>query len=192
MTRIGIILGTTRPNRIGEQVGIWVHNSASRRDDAEFDLIDLRDHPLPHLDEPLPPSLGKYHHAHTKAWADRIARFDGYVMVTPEYNQSTSGVLKNAIDFLNAEWTNKAVGLVSYGGAGGIAAAGQLRQICGQLGMADVSTQVALMLHNDFENFKEFTPSVPADTTLGHMLNQVVAWSNALAPLRNVSKSNVA
>ncbi|MER6163288.1 NAD(P)H-dependent oxidoreductase [Streptomyces violaceorubidus] len=100
MTRIGIILGSTRPNRNGEQVAGWVHDAASRRTDAEFELIDLRDHPLPHLDEPLGAMHGHDQHAHTRAWAARIASFDGFVMVTPEYNRSTSGVLKNALDYL--------------------------------------------------------------------------------------------
>src|SRR5258708_476393 len=119
MTRIGIILGSTRPNRNGEQVANWVYDNASRRDDAEFELVDLRDYPLPHLDEPLPPSMGQYHNEHTRQWADKIASFDGFVIVTPEYNHGTSGVLKNAIDYLYAEWNNKAVGFVSYGAVGG-------------------------------------------------------------------------
>src|SRR5260370_10460802 len=91
MTRIGIILGSTRPNRNGEQVARWVYDIASRRDDAEFELVDLRDYPLPHLDEPLPPSMRQYHNQHTRQWADKIASFDGFVIVTPEYNHSTSG-----------------------------------------------------------------------------------------------------
>jgi len=123
MTKIGIILGSTRPNRNGEQVANWVLDHATRRDDAEFELIDLRDYPLPHLDEPMPPSMGQYQHDHTKQWATKIASFDGFVIVTPEYNHGTSGVLKNAIDYLYAEWNNKAVGFVSYGGAGGARAA---------------------------------------------------------------------
>ena len=92
---------------------------ASRRHDADFELLDLRDYPLPHLDEPLPPSFGQYQNEHTKQWAAKIASFDGFVIVTPEYNHGTSGVLKNAIDYLYAEWNNKAVGFVSYGGTGG-------------------------------------------------------------------------
>ena len=126
MTRIGIILGSTRPNRNGEQVAKWVYDVASRRGDAEFELVDLRDYPLPHLDEPLPPSMGQYHNEHTRQWADKIASFDGFVIVTPEYNHSTSGVLKNAIDYLYAEWNNKAVGFVSYGAVGGARAAEHL------------------------------------------------------------------
>jgi len=92
---------------------------ASRRGDAYFEPLDLRDYPLPHLDEPLPPSFGQYQNEHTRQWAAKIASFDGFVIVTPEYNHGTSGVLKNAIGYLYAEWNNKAVGFVSYGGAGG-------------------------------------------------------------------------
>jgi NAD(P)H-dependent FMN reductase len=184
MTRIGIILGSTRPNRNGEQVAKWVYDIASRRSDAEYELVDLRDYPLPHLDEPLPPSMGQYQNEHTKAWADKIASFDGFVIVTPEYNHSTSGVLKNAIDYLYAEWNNKAVGFVSYGGVGGARAAEHLRLVAGELQMADVRQQVALSLLTEFENFSVFKPGDYNRAALDTLLDQVVAWSNALAPLR--------
>jgi NAD(P)H-dependent FMN reductase len=184
VTQIGIILGSTRPNRNGEQVAKWVLEVASARDDAEFELVDLRDYPLPHLDEPLPPSLGQYANDHTKQWAAKIASFDGFVIVTPEYNHGTSGVLKNAIDFLYAEWNNKAVGFVSYGAAGGARAAEHLRLVAGELQMADVRQQVVLSLITEFENFSVFKPgnyNLKAVTT---MIDQVVAWSTALASLR--------
>jgi NAD(P)H-dependent FMN reductase len=184
MTRIGIILGSTRPNRNGEQVAKWVYDIASRRDDAEFELVDLRDYPLPHLDEPLPPSMGQYQNEHTRQWADKIASFDGFVIVTPEYNHSTSGVLKNAIDYLYAEWNNKAVGFVSYGGVGGARAAEHLRLVAGELQMADVRQQVALSLLTEFENFSVFKPGDYNLAALDTLLDQVVAWSTALAPLR--------
>ena len=184
MTRIGIILGSTRPNRNGEQVAKWVYDVASRRSDAEFELVDLRDYPLPHLDEPLPPSMGQYRNDHTRQWANKIASFDGFVIVTPEYNHSTSGVLKNAIDYLYAEWNNKAVGFVSYGAVGGARAAEHLRLIAGELQMADVRQQVALSLLTDFENFSQFKPSAYHVAALDTLLDQVVAWTTALAPLR--------
>jgi len=184
MTRIGIILGSTRPNRNGEQVAKWVYDIASRRSDAEYELVDLRDYPLPHLDEPVPPSMGQYQNEHTKAWAGKIASFDGFVIVTPEYNHSTSGVLKNAIDYLYAEWNNKAVGFVSYGGVGGARAAEHLRLVAGELQMADVRQQVALSLLTEFENFSVFKPGDYNRAALDTLLDQVVAWSNALAPLR--------
>jgi NAD(P)H-dependent FMN reductase len=184
MPRIGIILGSTRPGRNGEQVARWVLEIASARDDAEYELVDLLDYPLPHLDEPIPPSLGQYQNEHTKAWADKIDSFDGYVMVTPEYNHSTSGVLKNAIDYLFGEWANKAVGFVSYGGAGGARAVEHLRLVAGELQMADVRQQVALSLITEFENFSVFKPGDYNLAALNTMLDQVVAWSTALAPLR--------
>jgi NAD(P)H-dependent FMN reductase len=184
MSRIGIILGSTRPNRNGEQVARWVYEIASRRGDAEFELVDLRDYPLPHLDEPLPPSMGQYQNEHTRQWADKIASFDGFVFVTPEYNHSTSGVLKNAIDYLYTEWNNKAAGFVSYGGAGGARAAEHLRLVAGELQMADVRQQVTLSLLTEFENFSVFKPGDYSRAALETLLDQVIAWSTALAPLR--------
>jgi len=191
MTRIGIILGSTRPNRNGEQVARWVYEIAARRDDAEFELVDLRDYPLPHLDEPLPPSMGQYQNEHTRQWADKIASFDGFVFVTPEYNHSTSGVLKNAIDYLYAEWNNKAAGFVSYGGVGGARAAEHLRLIAGELQMADVRQQVALSLLTEFENFSVFKPNAYNLAALETLLDQVIAWSVALAPLRQPAPAAV-
>ena len=184
MTRIGIILGSTRPGRNGEQVAKWVYDLASRRSDAEFELVDLADYPLPHLDEPLPPSVGRYHNDHTKQWATKIGSFDGFVIVTPEYNHGTSGVLKNALDFLYAEWNNKAVGFVSYGGTGGARAVEHLRLVAGELQMADVRQQVTLSLVTEFENYSTFKPGDYNLAALSTMLDQVVAWSTALAPLR--------
>ena len=189
MIRIGIILGSTRPNRNGDQVARWVLDIASRRDDAAFELVDLRDYPLPHLDEPLPPSLGQYQQDHTRQWAARVASFDGFVIVTPEYNHGTSGVLKNALDFLYAEWNNKAVGFVAYGNVGGARAVEHLRLVAAELQMADVRQQVSLSLLTEFENYSTFKPgdyNVPALHTL---LDQVVAWSTALAPLRSTRRS---
>jgi NAD(P)H-dependent FMN reductase len=187
MIRIGIILGSTRPNRSGEQVATWVYDLASRRSDAKFELIDLRDYPLPQLDEPLPPSMGQYQNEHTKQWAATIASFDGFIMVTPEYNHSTSAVLKNALDYLYAEWNNKAAGFVSYGLAGGVRAAEHLRLACAELQIADVRQQVTLSLLTEFENYTIFKPGDHNAAWLDTLIDQVIAWSTALAPLRTAS-----
>lgn len=184
MTRIGIIVGSTRPGRNAEQVARWVLEVAQQRADAEFVLVDLADFPLPLLDEPMPPAMATYQHDHTKVWSQAIASFDGFVMITPEYNHSTSGVLKNALDYLYVEWNNKAVGFVSYGGSGGVRAVEHLRGIVGELQMADVRAQVALSLRTDFEDYRTFTPGDHHVPTVNAMLDQVIAWSGALAPLR--------
>ncbi|MEV4581551.1 NAD(P)H-dependent oxidoreductase [Nonomuraea jabiensis] len=184
MTRIGIIVGSSRPNRNSAQVAHWVLERASHRGDSTFELIDLCDFPLPHFDEPFPPAFGQYQNEHTRRWASTIAAFDGFVIVTPEYNHSIPGVLKNAIDYLYAEWADKAVGFVSYGVAGGARAVEHLRTIAGNLNLADVRQQVTLHLMTEFEDFTVFKPGDYNLEALDTMLGQVVAWSAALAPLR--------
>ena len=185
MTRVAIILGSTRPGRRGEPVARWVHELASKRGDAEYELVDIADYALPHLDEPLPASLYQYANDHTKRWSETIASFDAYVFVTPEYNHSTSASLKNAIDYLYREWNNKAAGFVSYGGgASGTRAVEQLRLVMGELQVADVRAQVAFSVRQDFENFVVFAPRPEHEEALSTMLDQVVAWGTALKSVR--------
>lgn len=185
MIRIAIIIGSTRPGRNGEAVARWVYDIAKRRNDAEYELVDIATFNLPLYDELIPPAMGQqYSKPHTKAWSEKVASFDGYVFVTPEYNHATSGALKNAIDFLYHEWTNKAAGFVGYGSLGGARAVENLRLIMGELQVADVRAQVALSLQHDFENYSVFKPSPHHEATVNSMLDQVVAWSGALQPLR--------
>lgn len=183
MERFAVILGSTRPNRRGEPVARWVLEISSQREDAEFELVDLRDYPLPHLDEPLPPRLRQYQNEHTKEWSETIASFDGFVVA--EYNSGAAGVLKNALDYLFEEWRNKAIGFVSYGSMGGARAVQQLRLVAGELEMADVREQVALSLFTDFDGDGSFTPNEHHIGALTTMLDQVISWSAALACLRD-------
>ena len=184
MTKIAIILGSTRPGRKSEAVGKWVLEHARKHMDAQFELVDLKEVNLPLLDEPLPPSRGQYTQPHTLAWSKTIASFDGYIFVTPEYNHSTSAVLKNAIDYLFREWNNKAAGFVGYGSAGGARAIEHLRAIMAELMVATVRQQVSLSLQHDFENYTIFKPGPQHEGQLKTLLDQVVAWSNALKALR--------
>lgn len=190
--RVGIILGSTRPNRIGEAVAQWVHGVAAARGDADYQLVDIRDFDLPLLDEPVPPSRGKYSQPHTKRWAATIDAFDAFVFVTPEYNHSTSGALKNAIDFLYKEWNNKAAGFVSYGSAGGVRAVEHLRLIMAELQIADVRAQVTLSLFTDFENYSTFKPGPQHGQSVKQMLDQVLAWGTALQTMRRGQPSAAA
>ncbi len=184
MVNIAIIIGSSRPNRVGEAVGKWVYQVASRRHDARFELVDIKAFNLPLLDEPIPPSLGQYSKPHTKAWAEKINSFDGFVFVTPEYNHGISAALKNALDFLYREWNNKAAGFVGYGSAGGARSVESLRLVMAELQIADVRNQVMLSLYTDFENFTTFKPDPRNETSLNKMLDQLIAWSNALLSVR--------
>ncbi|MET7329426.1 NAD(P)H-dependent oxidoreductase [Nonomuraea sp. NPDC005650] len=184
MIKVGIIVGSTRPGRNGEAVGRWVHDLAAKRGDAEYELVDAKDYDLRQLDEPQHPAAGNYEHEHTKQWAAKIASFDAFVFVTPEYNHSIPGSLKNAVDFLYAEWTNKAAGFVGYGVGGAVQAVGHLRDVLSNVGVATVQQQVTLSLFTDFENMTDFKPAAVHEDKLGALLDQVLAWGGALRPLR--------
>jgi NAD(P)H-dependent FMN reductase len=184
MLRIGIIMGSTRPQRNNEAVAKWVYELARKRSDAEFELVDIADFNLPLLDEPVPPSMGRYAQEHTKRWAEKVGSFDAYVFVTPEYNHGISGALKNAIDFVYAEWNNKAAGFVSYGSAGGARAVEHLRLVMAELMVADVRAQVMLSLFTDFEEMSRFKPDPRHEKSLNTVFDQVIAWGGALKGLR--------
>ncbi len=187
MLNLAIIIGSTRPNRVGEDVGRWAYQVAQSqgRSDVKFELVDVADFNLPLLDEPLPPSQGNYAKEHTKRWAQKIASFDGFVFVTAEYNHSIPGALKNAIDFLFAQWNNKAAGFVGYGSAGGVRSVEHLRLVMAEVQVATVRNQVMLSLHDDFEQFTTFKPREFHQEALGQLLDQLVAWSGVLKSLRS-------
>ncbi|WP_410814142.1 NADPH-dependent FMN reductase [Micromonospora sp. 067-2] len=186
MIRIAIIIGSTRPGRVAPLVADWVRKIAADRVDASFDIVDLADHPLPHFDEPTPPIFDRYEQPHTQAWAATVAAYDGYIFVTPEYNHSTTGVLKNSIDYLYAEWNDKVAGFVSYGVDGGSRATEHLRLIAGELKLADVRSQVTLTLGRDITD-GQVRPSGRQPDKLRMMLDELVAWGGALRTLRATS-----
>jgi NAD(P)H-dependent FMN reductase len=197
MTRIALIVGSTRPGRRGEAVAQWVNEVAGRHSavtagDVVVELIDLVDYDLPLLDEPVPALFGVHSKSHTQRWAATIGSFDGFVFITPEYNHSVPAALKNAIDYLHAEWSDKAAGFVSYGVHGGVRAVEHLRLTMAELKVVDVRSQVVLPLFTDFEFTDPNDPMSPAvvapspqqEPTLLEMLDEIIAWSGALKPLR--------
>ena len=184
MIRIGIIVGSTRPGRKAEAVARWIHAQGSRRGDAVLEVVDLKEYGLPLLDEPVPAMAGEYAHPHTLVWAAAVASYDAYVFVTPEYNHSTSAALKNAVDFLYAEWNDKAAGFVSYGVDGGLRAVEQLRLVMSELRVATVRPQVALSFPHDYRDWNELAPSEGQAEVLSGMLDDLVAWGGALRSVR--------
>lgn len=181
---VAIVSGSTRPGRKSEAVSNWVHGIAAGRDDATFEIVDLCDHDLPLLDEPVPPMAGRYANPHTQKWAATITGYDAFVFVTPEYNHSTSAALKNALDYLFAEWNDKAAGFVGYGVQGGIRAAEQPRLVAAELKIATVRSSVSLVFGQDFEGFTDFAPRKSQQPALAGMLDEVIGWGRALRGLR--------
>lgn len=141
-----VIIGSVRPHRIGPDVAGWVAGIGRATVPATFELVDLRDWPLPMDNEPGIPAQGHYEQPITKAWSAKISGGDGYVFVTPQYNWSFPAPLKNAIDHLYAEWRGKPAAIVSYGGHGGGKCAAQLHQVLSGLKMRLAETMPALTL----------------------------------------------
>jgi len=184
-TRVAVLAGSTRPGRRARAVAEWI--CADAPDDLDLVLVDLAEAGPPMLAEPAPAAFGGYTLEHTKAWAELIASFDAYVLVSPEYNHSTTAVLKNALDHLYAEWRNKAVGFAGYGTEGGIRAVEHLRLITAELGMAGVGPQVALGIFDDFDDQGRCAPRPRQVEARRRMLAGLAQWSRALCPLRETA-----
>jgi len=176
--RIGIILGSTRQGRVSPQVGEWVKTIADRRGDAHYEIVDIADYKLPFLGttDEADPAIAR--------WNEKLHSLDGFVFIVQEYNHSITGALKNALDLAREAWNNKAAGIVSYGSTGGARAAEHLRGILAELMIADVRTHPTLSLFTDFENMTVFKPAEHHQKNVSDMLDQLIAWSGALKPLR--------
>jgi NAD(P)H-dependent FMN reductase len=141
--KIGIIVSTIREGRFGDTAAQWIYSIASKRTNLAFEIVDLRDYPLPiyGATDPASPD-GEAHVATAARWAQKIAELDGYLFVTAEYNHSISGVLKNVLDYPYEEFNKKPAAFVRYGGVGGARAVEHLRLICIELQLAPTRTAV--------------------------------------------------
>ncbi|SDB89555.1 NAD(P)H-dependent FMN reductase [Pelagirhabdus alkalitolerans] len=184
MLNIGVILGSVREGRNGEAVAKWMVDFAQKRNDANYELVDLADYPLPLLGAPIEKDQEEKVGETIQAWKDKIASFDGFIIVAPEYNHAVGGALKNALDYLNPELNDKAAGFVGYGSLGGVRAHENLRLILGELQVADVRTAVTFSLMTDFENFSVFKPADYHENNANDMLDQLLKWSGALKAIR--------
>ena len=189
--KIAVVVGSTRPGRKGRMVAEWVLARAEDRPGARYELVDLLDFPLPLLDEPMSAKAagaGGYTHDHTNAWAAKVAEYDGFVFVTPEYNHSLSGALKNALDFLYEEWTNKAAAVVTYGAAGGVRAAEHLRGILSELQVAHVQQQLGFSAFTDFVDYRTPEAKLAPTDIQKHfaetMCTQLETWAGAFRSVR--------
>ncbi len=182
--RIAVVVASTRPSRVGPEVARWVFDIAGAREDAVYELLDLADVGLPLLDEPEPASSGHYTREHTRRWSRTVSGYDGFLFVTPEYNRGIPAALKNALDFLYAEWNVKAAGIVCYGSSGGLRAAEQLKQVLGELQIATVRGQVSISIYDDMADFSRMTPRDFQAGNLATTLTQLTAWATALRGVR--------
>jgi NAD(P)H-dependent FMN reductase len=181
-----IIAASTRPGRRGIAVARWIEQQARQHGGFEVELVDLADVGLPVLDEPNHPRLRRYLHQHTKDWSATVDRADAYVFVTPEYNHSFPAALKNALDYLSAEWADKPAGLVSYGGiSAGLRAATALKPVLSALRIVPVVEAVSVPFFAQFLNDEdEFVPNAELEAGGKAMLDELARLTPALKGLR--------
>jgi len=185
--KIGIIISSTRAARVGEQAARYVESVAKKRTDLAFEIVDLRDYPMPFFDEIASNAYVPSSNAVARAWQEKIASLDGFIFVTAEYNNSITAALKNALDYAYPEWNRKAAAFFSYGSAGGARAVQHLRDICVELQMAPVRQSVLIMGKDFYPIMNGERQVKDLDQLEGQvdaMLDQLSWWTGALKRAR--------
>jgi NAD(P)H-dependent FMN reductase len=186
--KIGIIIGTTRQGRFGDKPARWFHALAARRDDMDYEIVDLRDYPLPLFDEPTSPAWGAPTNEVAQRWGRKMAEMDGYVFITAEYNHGIAGALKNAIDHAYKEFNRKPASFVGYGGVGGARAVEQLRLVCVEVQIAPLRNAVHIggtELMGMLQGGKTFADYPYLDQSVGPVLDELSWWTHSLKAARD-------
>lgn len=186
--KIGIIVGSTRANRFADQPAEWIAKIAAEHADLDFEILDLRDYPLPFYEEATSLAWAPAKNPVALRWQDKVRSLDGFVVIAAEYNHGPTAVLKNAFDYAFSEWNNKPVAFVGYGGAGAVRAVEQLRQVAIEVQMAPIRNAVHILLPDfvavlqqgrKLEEFEHLNQSADA------MLAQLSWWAHALKSARD-------
>jgi len=190
MTVISVIVGSTRPGRFSEKPARWIFQQLKNRAGVEAQLLDLKDFPMPFFDQPVPPAMpGRppYENSVVRRWTSAIARSDGFIFVTPEYNYGPPAVLKNAIDWVYPEWNRKAAAFVSYGGAAGARSVQQLRETAIELQLAPVRSSVhipAATLWAHFQGGDVDAGLAALEAPAKAMIDDLLWWTTVLKTAR--------
>lgn len=188
--KIAIILSTARAARFGHKAGEWIFHIAKQRSDLEFELVDLRDHPLPFFDEIASNAWVPTQNAEGVRWQKKVAQYDGYIFVTAEYNHGVPAVLKNALDYAYPEWNKKPAAFVGYGAIGAARAIEQLRLITIELQMAPTRSAVHLAGGDFMAALREGKPISEfayLKPTAEALLDELAWWTNALKTAREAT-----
>jgi NAD(P)H-dependent FMN reductase len=191
MPKLDVILVSTRPGRAGEPIADWFVARANAHDGFDVELVDLAEVGLPLVDEPNHPRLRRYTHQHTRDWSARVDAADAFVMVMPEYNHGFTAPLKNALDYLHAEWQHEPVGVVSYGGvAAGTRAVQMLKPVLVVLRMLPVVESVNIPFHTQFlDEEGRLMPNETMELAADAMLDELVASEAVLRARREAVRA---
>lgn len=185
--RLGVVVGSTRPGRVGAAVAAWFADMARAHGAFEVEVVDLAEINLPMLDEPNHPRMRKYTKEHTHRWSATVESLDAFAFVTPEYNYAMAPALLNAIDYLFTEWNYKPVGFVSYGGvSGGTRSVQMAKQVVTTVKMMPMSEGVFIpFVRQSITDDGRFEPDDPVTASARALLDELVRWEGALRSLRS-------
>jgi NAD(P)H-dependent FMN reductase len=185
--RIGIVISTTRQGRFGDKAAAWIRDIAANRSDMAFEVVDLRDYPLPFFDEPMSPAWVTPKNEVALRWAKKIAQLDGFIFVAAEYNHGVPAVLKNALDYAYKEFNRKPAAYVGYGGVGAARSIEHLRLINIELQMAPTRSSVHIGGADFIGMFlegKTFADMPHLEPKAREMLDELAWWVQALKVAR--------
>ena len=177
---IGIIISTTRPGRFADIPTDWLFNIAKERIDADFEIVDLRDYPMPFFEERMPLHQAPPQNEVALRWGKKIASLDGYIFVTAEYNHSIPAVLKNALDYLYSEIQRKPAAFLGYGGTGAARAIGDLGQILAAVSLKHAVHIGMVEMIGMLREGKSMADYPYLDDYARRMLDEIVWWANTL------------
>lgn len=184
MIHLHIVICSTRKARSGPSIARWITSLAEADGRFAVELVDLAEIDLPLFDEPHHPRLGTYEHEHTKRWSAIVSRADAFVFVTPEYNHAAPASIKNAIDYLNAEWRHKPVGFVCYGGvSAGTRAVASLKPVVSNLKMLPVAETVAIPFFDKLIDADgTFRASAGLEASTKPMFDGIAFYADTIGP----------
>ncbi|WP_210529392.1 NADPH-dependent FMN reductase [Rubellimicrobium arenae] len=184
--KLKIVVGSTRPGRVGPTIGQWLAQAASAHGLFDVELVDLAEIGLPLLDEPAHPRAQQYQHDHTKRWARIVDSADAFLFVTPEYDYFPPAALINAVQVLAREWAHKPAGVLSYGGvSGGLRAAQVLRTLLSNVNMHTLPNVVPVPMFAQHLKDGVFHPTEPVSSGTEALLGDLHGWATALKTLRD-------
>lgn len=190
--KLQVIVGSTRPGRTTPRVAQWVADTAKSRENVEVELVDLADYPLPFFDEAVSPRYNPDRQVSepVQKWISKINEGDAYIYVTPEYNHSITGVLKNAIDYLTWEMVKKPATVVAHGTVGGARATMMLKEILSESKAAIIPSAVAFAgagqaidENGELDAETKARPYGPQDA-LNATIDELLWYAEALAAAR--------
>ena len=188
--KLAIVIGSIRPNRFGGHAAQWIEEIARRRTDFEVELIDLKDYPMPLFAEEASPLYAPSKNEVAQRWQKKVGEFDAFIFTAAEYNRGPTAVLKNALDYAYAEWGNKPVAFVGYGGVGGARAVEQLRLHAIELQMAPIRNAIHILFPDYLAVIKDGKPLSELEhlnQAARQMLDQLAWWTAALKAAREKS-----